>query len=45
VNGRGSGNQITRNVVTDIPAFATGFGIAFSDGDDRIAGNQISRAP
>jgi hypothetical protein len=45
VNFRGRGIQITRNVVTDIPAFAPGFGIDFSGGDDRIAGNQISRAP
>ena len=43
VNFRGRGNQITRNAVTDIPAFAPGFGIDFSGGDDRIAGNQISR--
>jgi len=43
VNFRGRGNQITRNVVTDIPAFAPGFGIDFSGGDDRIAGNQTSR--
>ena len=33
VNARGSGNQITRTVVTDIPAFAPGFGIDFCDGD------------
>jgi len=30
-------------MITDITAFATGFGIDFSGGDDRIGGNQISR--